>query len=93
MNFGYMARFSINAKSKQQKAIYFNLYNGVYDTSTLYLFKDKWTLNHAIRNISQKYSVDKIGDYYALSVTGEKFENNNKLGKEDFYQYLYSHYK
>lgn len=93
MNFGYMARFSMNAKIQQQKSIFFNLYKGTYDTSTLYLFKDKWTLDHAIRNISQKYDVNRVGDYYALSVTGEKLERNHRIEKELFYQELYSHYK
>ncbi|MFS8329757.1 DUF6311 domain-containing protein [Escherichia coli] len=93
MNFGYMARFSLNAKIQQQKSIFFNLYNGAYDTSTLYLFKDKWTLDHAIKNISNKYMIEKVGDYYALSVTGDKTENNHKIAKEVFYQELYSHYK
>ncbi|HDC4611962.1 TPA: DUF6311 domain-containing protein [Enterobacter kobei] len=93
MNFGYMARFSMNAKIQQQKSIFFNLYKGIYDTSTLYLFKDKWTLIHATRNISQKYAIEKVGDYYALSVNGDKLENNNKIEKEVFYQSLYSHYK
>ena len=83
----------MNAKIQQQKSIFFNLYKGIYDTSTLYLFKDKWTLIHATRNISQKYAIEKVGDYYALSVNGDKLENNNKIEKEVFYQSLYSHYK
>ncbi|MCS4608066.1 hypothetical protein KW485_16010 [Enterobacter kobei] len=90
MNFGYMARFSKSAKIQQEKSIYNTMYNGIYNPSHLYLFKNKETLNIALKNIKQKSFVKYISGYYALSVSNEQIDNNNALSKDEYYKLLYS---
>ncbi|AXU94257.1 hypothetical protein CI789_02840 [Erwinia persicina] len=92
MNFGYMARFSMKAKTQQQKSILFMLYNGIYDPDSLYLFKDRWTLDMAMNTIKQKHRIEMLGDYYALTVTKEILNKSKSTNKDDFYQAFYSHY-
>lgn len=93
MNFGYMARYSLNSKRQQQENLYETMFNGVYNTDSLYLFKDKWTLELAVKNVRQPYHVVKIGDYYAMTVSDSNIDNKDAIDRDSFFRLLNSHYK